>query len=190
MSGNIWRRCFLTLSVFFFAALSVHGLAAEKAPFYQGKTLNVVINFGPGGPTDIEARIFAKHLPKHIPGQPTVTVQNMGGGGGLTAANYIGEVAKPDGLTAAYFTGSLFQQQIKDPALRVDLGKFGFITGVHGVTVSYIRADVPPGHKKTIGFFESAKVPRRRARREQLERRPFQAVVRSTRTEIRLRDRL
>jgi hypothetical protein len=167
----------------------VHGLAAEKAPFYQGKTLNVVINFGPGGPTDIEARIFAKHLPKHIPGQPTVTVQNMGGGG-LTAANYIGEVAKPDGLTAAYFTGSLFQQQIKDPALRVDLGKFGFITGVHGVTVSYIRADVPPRHKKTIGFFESAKVPRRRARREQLERRPFQAVVRSTRTEIRLRDRL
>ena len=157
MNGNIRRRCFLTLSVFFFAALSVHGFAAEKPPFYQGKTLNVVINFGPGGPTDIEARIFAKHLPKHIPGQPTVTVQNMGGGGGLTAANYIGEVAKPDGLTAAYFTGSLFQQQIKDPALRVDLGKFGFITGVHGVTVSYIRADVPPGIKKPSDFLKAQK---------------------------------
>ena len=45
----------------------------------------------------------------------------MGGGGGLIAVNYIGEVAKPDGLTAAYFTGSLFQHQIKDPALRVDI---------------------------------------------------------------------
>ncbi len=156
MKGNIRRPCFLTLSLFFFAAFSARGLAAEKAPFYQGKTLNVVINFGPGGPTDIEARIFARHLPKHIPGRPTVTVQNMGGGG-LTAANYIGEVAKPDGLTAAYFTGSLFQQQIKDPALRVDLGKFGFITGVHGVTVSYIRADVPPGMKKPSDFLKAQK---------------------------------
>ena len=57
---------------------------AEKTPFYQGKTLNIVINFAAGGPTDIESRIFAKHLPRHIPGQPSVMVQNMGGGGGLT----------------------------------------------------------------------------------------------------------
>src|SRR5262245_12261340 len=130
---------------------------AEKTPFYQGKTLNIVINFAAGGPTDIESRIFAKHLPRHIPGQPSVTVQNMGGGGGLTAANYIGEVAKPDGFTAAYFTGALFQQQIKDPALRVDMSKFGFITGVHGVTVSYIRADAPPGMKKPADFIKAQK---------------------------------
>jgi tripartite-type tricarboxylate transporter receptor subunit TctC len=131
--------------------------AAEKPPFYQGKTLNLVINFGAGGPTDIESRIFARHLSRHIPGAPTITVQNMGGGGGLTAVNYLGEVAKPDGLTAAYFTGSLFQHQIKDPALRVDIGKFGFITGVHGVTVSYIRADVPPGIKKPSDFVKAQK---------------------------------
>ena len=81
----------------------------------------------------------------------------MGGGGGITATNYIGEVAKPDGYTAAYFTGSLFQHQIKDPALRVDLGKFGFITGVHGVTVSYIRADVAPGMKKPSDFVKAQK---------------------------------
>jgi tripartite-type tricarboxylate transporter receptor subunit TctC len=124
---------------------------------YQGKTLNIVINFGPGGPTDIESRIFARHLSKHIPGRPNVTVQNMGGGGGLIAVNYIGEVAKPDGFTAAYFTGSLFQHQIKDPALRVDIGKFGFITGVHGVTVSYVRADVPPGIKKPMDFLKAQK---------------------------------
>ena len=130
---------------------------ADKVPFYRGKTLNIVINFAAGGPTDIESRIFAKHLPRHIPGQPSITVQNMGGGGGLTAANYIGEVAKPDGFTAAYFTGALFQQQIKDPALRVDMSKFGFITGVHGVTVSYIRADAPPGIKKPADFVKAQK---------------------------------
>ena len=151
------RNRFAALIVALWCATAISALAAEKAPFYQGKPLNVVINFGAGGPTDIEARIFAKHLPKHIPGKPSITVQNMGGGGGLTAANYIGEVAKPDGMTAAYFTGSLFQQQIKDPALRVDLSKFGFITGVHGVTVSYIRADVPPGIKKPLDFMKAQK---------------------------------
>ncbi len=142
------------------AAAGTYGFAAEKSPFYQGKTLTFVINFAAGGPTDIEGRIYAKHLSKHIPGQPAIVVQNMGGGGGLTAVNYIGEVAKPDGFTAAYFTGSLFQHQIKDPALRVDISKFGFITGVQGVTVSYIRADVPPGIKKPSDF---AKAERFRA---------------------------
>jgi tripartite-type tricarboxylate transporter receptor subunit TctC len=146
-------------AVFFATTLLLHagsdGIAAEKAPFYQGKTLNIIINFAAGGPTDIESRIFAKHLSRHIPGNPTITVQPMGGGGGLTAVNYVGEVAKPDGYTAAYFTGSLFQQQIKDPALRVDISKFGFVTGVHGVTVSYIRADVPPGIKKPADFVKA-----------------------------------
>src|SRR5262245_35495567 len=88
------------------AATNLDAFAAEKAPFYQGKTLNIVINFAAGGPTDIESRIFAKHLSRHIPGQPTITVQNMGGGGGLTAVNYIGEAAKPAGLTAADFSGA------------------------------------------------------------------------------------
>jgi len=157
MRGNGWRYCFLTLNYFLFAALWTTAFAAEKSPFYQGKTINFVINFATGGPTDIESRIFAKHLSRHILGNPAITIQNMGGGGGLTAVNYIGEVAKADGFTAAYFTGALFQHQIKDPALRVDIGKFGFITGVHGVTVSYIRADVAPGIKKPSDFVKAQK---------------------------------
>lgn len=148
----------VSIAVFsLFVVFVSQGWTAEKPPFYQGKTINIIINFAAGGPTDIESRIFAKHLSRHIPGQPAVTVQAMGGGGGLIAVNYIGEVAKPDGFTAAYFTGSLFQHQIKDPALRVDIAKFGFITGVHGVTVSYIRADVPPGMKKPMDFLKAQK---------------------------------
>ncbi|HXV82356.1 MAG TPA: hypothetical protein VEG60_21010 [Candidatus Binatia bacterium] len=160
MRRNNLRLVFLAIGFLVFTAVQSRGFAAEKALFYQGKTLTFVINFAPGGPTDIESRIFAKHLSKHIPGRPAVVVQNMGGGGGLTAVNYIGEVAKPDGFTAAYFTGSLFQHQIKDPALRVDIGTFGFITGVQGVTVSYIRSDVAPGIKKPSDF---AKAERFRA---------------------------
>ena len=151
------RPVFLAIGLLMIAGFQTPGFAAEKAPFYQGKTLNIVINFAAGGPTDIESRIFAKHLSRHIPGQPSITVQNMGGGGGLIAVNYVGEVAKPDGFTAAYFTGALFQQQIKDQALRVDLSKFGFITGVHGVTVSYIRSEVPPGIKKPSDFVKAQK---------------------------------
>ena len=127
---------------------------AERA-FYQGKTLTMVINFAAGGPTDVEGRVIAKHLSKHIPGQPTLIMQNMGGGGGITATNYLGEVVKKDGFTLGYFTGSLFHQQVKDPGLRVDLAKFGFIAGVHGVTVSYIRTDTAPGVKRPEDFVKT-----------------------------------
>ena len=92
----------------FFSSGWAQGFAAEKSPYYGGKALTFVINFAAGGPTDIEGRVFAKHLGRHIPGQPAIVVQNMGGGGGITGVNYIGEVAKPDGLTAGYFTGSVF----------------------------------------------------------------------------------
>src|SRR5262247_4649682 len=123
MKRNHSHLLFFAIVFCLFITVGTRVFAAEKAPFYQGKTLNFVINFAAGGPTDIESRIFAKHLSRHIPGQPTITVQAMGGGGGLTAVNYIGEVAKADGFTAAYFTGSLFQHQIKDSALRVDISK-------------------------------------------------------------------
>lgn len=119
-----------------------------QAPFYQGKTITFVINFAAGGPTDIEGRIVARHLTKHIPGSPTVVPQNMAGAGGVTGINFLGEVAKPDGLTVGYFTGPYNHQMMKSPSLRVDLMKVPYIASVYGVTVCYIRSDVPPGIKR------------------------------------------
>jgi len=78
MKRQSWRLAVAILGFSYFVGSYVASFAAEKAPFYQGKTLNIVINFAAGGPTDIESRIFAKHLSRHIPGQPTITVQNMG----------------------------------------------------------------------------------------------------------------
>ena len=155
MKSRALVRSMLWLGTWFFVALVMPASAAEKTPFYQGKTLTVVINFAAGGPTDVEGRVMAKHLSKHIPGQPTIVIQNMGGGGGVIAVNYLGEVAKPDGLTAGYFTGALFHQQVREPNLRVDLGKLGFIAGVQGVTVSYVRSDLPPGIKKAADFVKA-----------------------------------
>jgi tripartite-type tricarboxylate transporter receptor subunit TctC len=140
-----WREFILSVCVFFF--LVAPAAAAEKG-FYQGKTVNFIINFAAGGPTDIEGRIVARHLAKHIPGQPTFVPQNMAGAGGVTGMNFLGEVAKPDGLTMGYFTGPYNHQMMRTPSLRVDLGKLPFIAAVGSVTVCYIRSDVPPGIKK------------------------------------------
>jgi tripartite-type tricarboxylate transporter receptor subunit TctC len=122
-------------------------LAAEQ-PFYQSKNLTFLINYAAGGPTDIEGRIVARHLARHIPGNPAVIVQNMPGAGGVTGINFLGEVAKRDGLTLGYFTGPYNHQMMKNPSLRIDLMQVPYIASVGSVTVCYIRSDVPPGIKK------------------------------------------
>jgi hypothetical protein len=137
----------ILLCAYVFVLSFADASAAEKS-FYQGKTVNFVINFAAGGPTDIEGRIVARHLAKHIPGQPALVPQNMAGAGGVTGMNFLGEVAKPDGLTLGYFTGPYNHHMMRTPSLRVDLMKLPFIASVQGVTVCYIRSDVPPGIKK------------------------------------------
>lgn len=121
---------------------------AGQAPFYEGKTMTFLINYAAGGPTDIEGRIVARHLAKHIPGNPTVVVQNMPGAGGVTAINFLGEVAKRDALTVGYFTGVYNHQMMKNPALRIDLARVPYLASVGSVTVCYIRSDVAPGIRK------------------------------------------
>lgn len=130
------------------------GIGAEK-PFYQGKTLTLLINYAAGGPTDVEGRLLARHLGRHVAGQPNVIVQNISGAGGIIGTNFLGQVAKADGLTMGYFTGALFHQQVKNPALRTDLSKYAFISGIQGVTVSYIRADVAPGIKRPADLIKA-----------------------------------
>jgi tripartite-type tricarboxylate transporter receptor subunit TctC len=83
------------------ALCALVALAAPKAhaddPFYKGKRLTILINFAPGGPTDIEGRLFARHLARHIDGAPSLVIQNMDGAGGIVGAKYMGEVAPRDG---------------------------------------------------------------------------------------------
>ena len=74
---------------------------AYAAPFYEGKTLRLIVGTSPGGGYDTYARAIARHMAKHIPGKPTIIVQNMPGAGSMIAANYLYNVAKPNGLTMA-----------------------------------------------------------------------------------------
>src|SRR5258706_13503944 len=92
----------LWLSVAFGIFLASSGAGADE-PFYQGKRLTLLIGSAVGGPTDIEGRLFAKYLARHIEGRPVVLVQNRDGAGGLFGPTYLGEVAPRDGTLLCCF---------------------------------------------------------------------------------------
>ena len=78
-----------------------HGLAQTN--FYQSKTITIIVGTVPGGLYDLWGRLLGRIMGKYIPGNPTMMVQNMPGGGSMIAANYLYGVAKPDGLTIGMF---------------------------------------------------------------------------------------
>jgi tripartite-type tricarboxylate transporter receptor subunit TctC len=112
-----------------------------QEPFYKGKSLRFLVNFPAGGATDVVARLTARYLPKHIAGNPTVVVQNMPGGGGNIGANYVYEIAKPDGLTVGVFSGGYLPQILGSSGVRFDLNNMPIIAGAGETSVVYIRAD-------------------------------------------------
>jgi tripartite-type tricarboxylate transporter receptor subunit TctC len=109
------------------AAWGTGPLPAQE-PFYKGKTIRVIVAFAPGGGFDTYARSLARHMGKHIPGNPTLVVENMTGAGGLIAANHLYKVAKPDGLTIATFHGNqILAQVIGGQGIEFDARKFEWI---------------------------------------------------------------
>ncbi len=149
-------RFALTIAAFA-TALSAASMdaSAQAKPFYEGKTISMMNNYPPGGPSDIEGRLFARYLPKYIPGNPTIVFKNMGGAGGLTAFNWLAEVAKPDGLTTSFYTWNPVIQLVEDPALRVPFHKFVFVAGVSAPVVAFIRKDVEPGINGPSDFLKA-----------------------------------
>jgi len=126
--------------------IGTHTASADEQ-FYKGKRLVVLVNYAAGGPTDIEARLLAKHIAKHIDGQPTVIVQNMDGAGGLIGTNYLGEIAPKDGTVVGYFTGAAWSFANDPDRFRVDFRNYEFLAYQPGTTVYFMRADTPPGMK-------------------------------------------
>src|SRR3990172_9246813 len=116
---------------------------AQARPFYEGKTVNLIVFGAPGGGNDFLARLLTRHMPKHISGRPGFLVQNMPGAAGMIATNYLYTVAKPDGLTIGLIAPGLYQAQlIGRPEVQFDWAKLGWIgTDETSVLVIYIRAD-------------------------------------------------
>ncbi|MGH7306077.1 MAG: hypothetical protein ACRELZ_22570, partial [Candidatus Rokuibacteriota bacterium] len=111
------------------AILIVAGRDGARAQsFYEGKTVRLIVGFAPGGGFDTYARLLSRHMGRHIPGHPTIVVENMAGAGSLISANHLYRVAKPDGLTIGHFNGALFLGQALDqPGIEFDARKFELI---------------------------------------------------------------
>jgi tripartite-type tricarboxylate transporter receptor subunit TctC len=115
-----------------------------QAPFYEGKTITIVIGTASGG-SIVAARIIARQLGKYLPGHPTVVVQSMLGGAHIVASNHTFNTAKPDGLTLIAANPNIaIAQLVKVEGVRFDVRKFEWLgsSGSDGVVLT-IRPDLP-----------------------------------------------
>jgi tripartite-type tricarboxylate transporter receptor subunit TctC len=126
---NMNRKVFHSL---LFVAISGYLVAdswqALADEFYKGKTIRFVCGAAPGGGYDLSARMIGRHMSKHIPGNPTIFVDNMTGAGHRIAANYLFNRAEPDGLTVGVWNFSLvLYKTLGDKSLRLDARKLGWV---------------------------------------------------------------
>ena len=90
------------LSALLFVSVPYESQAASgDQDFYKGKTIRIIVGFAAGGGFDVYSRTIARHMPKHLPGNPSMIVDNMTGAGSRLAANYLYKASSPDGLTMA-----------------------------------------------------------------------------------------
>lgn len=124
MKAKNWLFIAVVTGVVFLGPLP-GGIADD---FYKGKTIRFVCGAPPGGGYDLAARMIGRHIPKHIPGKPTIVVENMSGAGQRIAANYHYNRAEPDGLTVGVWNFALvLYKTLGDESIRVDARKLGWI---------------------------------------------------------------
>jgi hypothetical protein len=126
---------------------SILGLSDHVAAqdFYAGKRVTIIVGLEAGGTVDTLARAFSVYLRKHIPGNPTIVIQNMPGAGGWTATNYLQERAAADGMTILYGPWDPLGQALADQGLRARYENFEFLGGTGDIRVNYAKTDIIPG---------------------------------------------
>jgi tripartite-type tricarboxylate transporter receptor subunit TctC len=146
----------------FFAALAVAFLCCDGAtaqtPFYQGKTITIVVGTKAGDVYDLYPRMLGPYMTKYIPGNPNIISQNVAGAASLIAANQVYNIAKPDGLTlGAIYPALYFEQLVKRPEVKFDWTKFNWLgSTVTSNQLMYMRADTS---YKTIEDVRTASTP-------------------------------
>jgi tripartite-type tricarboxylate transporter receptor subunit TctC len=128
-----------------FIVLLLATSAYAQAPFYQGKTITIIVGTKAGDAYDLYPRMLAEFMPKYIPGSPNIIIQNVPGAASMIAANQLYNVTKPDGLTiGAIYPALYFEQLTKKPEAKFDWTKFGWIGNpVTSNHLMYMRADTP-----------------------------------------------
>ena len=154
------KRTGVLLTIFFCATLISNSSSHAQDDFFKGKQIKIVVGFSAGGIIDLWARLFALYLGKYIPGNPTLVVQNLPGGGSMIAANQLYNIAKPDGLTLAMISSGLYFDQLTGvKEVKFDWAKFGWIgSPVRNFEVLTMRADTP--YKSVEDIQKAAQPPR------------------------------
>jgi tripartite-type tricarboxylate transporter receptor subunit TctC len=121
-------------------AISFSADGAEPRPFYAGKTITIVVGLPPGGAADAYARLVQRHYPRHIPGRPTIVVQNLPGAGSLRAVTYLTASMPADGTAIGTFSSALLNEALTAPnRVNVDFRSYGWIGNVsEDVRVCYV----------------------------------------------------
>jgi tripartite-type tricarboxylate transporter receptor subunit TctC len=129
-----------------------------QTPYFQGKTIRIITGFPAGDVNDLWPRLIAQYMGKYIPGNPNLIVQNMTGATSMIAANYVYNVAKPDGLTLGWVSSALyFDQLVGRQEAKFDWAKFIWIgSPVQSEHLLYMRSDTP---YKTIDDIRRAVEP-------------------------------
>ncbi|MBM4297993.1 MAG: hypothetical protein FJ143_09670, partial [Deltaproteobacteria bacterium] len=127
-----------------FAFLAAPASGASVEDFYKGKTIRIVVGYGPGGATDTNARLLQKVLSQHIPGNPNIVIENKPGGGSMLAANTVYNTESKDGTVIGAFTQDLvLLQAIDAPGVRFDAAKYQWIASAfETASMCAVRTDV------------------------------------------------
>jgi len=151
------------------SAETAGGAETGVADFYQGKTITILVGSAPGGGYDGDARMVARHLGRHIPGAPTIIVQNMPGARGLAAANNLYNLAKRDGTVMGILEREhLIDGYLMPDGVRYDERNFSWIGSIgseEGVAFAWYTApqktvaDIQKGDFIVGGYSNSAVLP-------------------------------
>jgi tripartite-type tricarboxylate transporter receptor subunit TctC len=122
------------------AGVLAAGGQAVAQDFYRGKTLTIVVGFTPGGGFDVNARVLARHMPRHIPGNPTIVIQNMPGASGLNSVYSLERNAPRDGTVIDTFNfGNIGDSVLTPEKIKADFRKFNWVGSIsQDLTVCYV----------------------------------------------------
>lgn len=147
------KESFVCTGIAVLISVLISAPSFAQKPFYQGKTLNMMVDFSAGGPTDIECRLYARQLNKHLPGKPKIIITNRPGAGGTLAMNWLYERARRNGTVVGCQTaGSRYLDwYVGDPkqaGLRANMAEIIPVMFTPVVSVGVIKKDLGTGIQK------------------------------------------
>ncbi len=123
-----WSRRLVAAAFVLFGAADVARAQSAVADFYRGKTVRVLIGFGPGGSSSFYAEILARYMGRHLPGNPAFVAQHMPGAGGLVVANYVAQKSPRDGTEFAISSrNAAFEPLLGNKQAQFDSLKFNWV---------------------------------------------------------------